>query len=177
MFYRDTASKAGQISRSYNVNGYNYSHVAIGKFYHNKLIVYHILYDKKNENTTKSALINESVEAFYQPQNDIVTGGAILMVKNVNRQNLFTFNDLIRNLQKRRLKFDKKFTSENDDNFYCSELVYYILHNFKKDIIIKPVTKQLQGIDRLLLGRDTITYYPTDVFFNNYNFKVIKEWK
>lgn len=177
IFFRETKSKAGLVSKSYNINNKNYSHVGIGAVYNNELFVYHILYNNKNDiKQPKSELIKDDISTFYNPQNDKVISGAILKVNGITIDNLHAYNKVIGQLQKRVLRFDKKFTTDDDDNFYCSELVYYILHKTKNDIILKPITRNVSGLDKIVLGRTLITYYPTDIFFNQPYFKAITAW-
>lgn len=99
-----------------------------------------------------------------------------MKVKNKDELNFSKFKQIISKLQTRKLKFDKKFESKEDDHFYCSELVYYIIKNSNREIKIDIVKKKLTGIDAVLLKRDTITYYPTDIFLSDKNFEVLKRW-
>ncbi|MBP0612512.1 hypothetical protein J8J42_05575 [Chryseobacterium sp. cx-311] len=177
MFFRETSSKAGIVSKSYNINGTDYSHVGIGAMVDQEVVVYHILYSKSNGNTLESSELKiEKIQDFYNPANDKVVSGAIVEVKNISALNLTNFNKIVINLSNRKLTFDKKFESKEDDYFYCSELVYYIVNNSKSEIKIDPIKKKLSGIDAVLLRRDSITYYPTDIFLNNKNFQILKKW-
>lgn len=177
LFFRETKSKAGMVSKSYNINKSNYSHVAIGGVIDNKVLVYHILNDKyEGKKSRKSDLICEDIKKFYNSPDEEVLSGAIYKVENVTASDFVRFRKILNILKMRNLKFDKKFISADDENFYCSELVYYILKNTKHDIELKLTRKKLTGIDAVLLKRDTIAYYPTDVFVKDKNFILIEQW-
>lgn len=177
IFFRETDSKSAMVSKSYNVNGYNYSHVGVGAIIRGKLVVYHILYDNENKKEfKKSDLRIENIENFYNPKNDQVISGAIVSVIGINALDFSKFKKILKSLEKRKLKFDKKFGTYDDDDFYCSELVYYIINNSNNQIIINPIKKKLSGIDLILLRRDTIIYYPADIFLKDKNFQILKRW-
>lgn len=177
LFYRETASKAGMISKSYNIHHSNYSHVGIGLCTGNEIYVYHILNAEVNkQNLSKSDLIKETVKEFYSPKNDKVLGGEIFLVEGISKNGLLNFRKVIKNLEYKKLKFDKKFTTKNDDNFYCSELVYYILHKINVKFNIEQTHKKLTGIDKIILKRDSISYYPADVFIGKPWLKSLKKW-
>jgi hypothetical protein len=177
LFYRETNSKAGMISKSYNIHQSNYSHVGIGFLNGNQVVVYHILHDKANEqNFNHSELLKDTIEEFYNPKNDEVVGGEILLVNDMPPSEIYKIKKVICELESRNLHFDEKFTSELDNNFYCSELVYYILNSTNEKFYMEQTHKKLTGIDKILLKRDSISYYPADIFINNRWFKSLKKW-
>lgn len=89
LFYRETNSKAGMISKSYNIHQSNYSHVGIGFLDGNQVVVYHILHDKDNEQNFKySELIKDTLDEFYNPKNDEVVGGEILSLNDVSQNEI-----------------------------------------------------------------------------------------
>lgn len=178
LFFRETDSKAGIVSKSYNVNNYSYSHVGIGGIIDKKLMVYHILYDEENtKEFKKSEFQIETVENFFNPKNDKVSSAAIVLVNDKDNIDFFKFKETIENLKRKKLRFDKKFTTQDDDSFYCSELVYYILKKSDNKISINLMKKKLTGIDKILLKRDWIIYYPTDIFFDNKKFEILEKWE
>ncbi|MBS1549987.1 MAG: hypothetical protein JSS94_09025 [Bacteroidetes bacterium] len=177
LFFRETKSKAGVISKSYNIHHSKYSHVGIGTNIGNQIYVFHILVGRNKVNKlNKSDLIKETISEFYNPKNEKVTAGEIFIIKGISKNDYFTFKKMVNDLEQRTLKFDKKFTTENDDNFYCSELVYYIINKISNKYVIEQTHKQLTGIDKIVLNRDSISYYPVDAFIGKSWVKSIKKW-
>ena len=62
----------------------------------------------------------------------------------------------------------------SDQSYYCSELVEYILETIDENFRILPIKKKLVKFDQFYLQRDSIEYYPVDIFMNNKNFVHIK---
>ena len=54
---------------------------------------------------------------------------------------------------------------------YC-----YILNSTNEKFYMEQTHKKLTGIDKILLKRDSISYYPADIFINNRWFKSLKKW-
>ncbi|MCJ7933287.1 MAG: hypothetical protein MUW56_06520 [Chryseobacterium sp.] len=175
LYFRETKSKAGLISKSYNINNSNYSHVGIGGIINGKEQVYHILFwnDGKKHFTD---LRIESIDDFFNPKNEKVLSGGVYSVKNVTPYEYSKFTNVLDSIRQQRLAFDKKFESIDDNKFYCSELVISLLRFTKRDFHLKKIKKKLTGIDAVILNRDSISYYPTDIFMNNENFTPVEKW-
>ncbi|MCH7525232.1 MAG: hypothetical protein IIC74_09580, partial [Bacteroidetes bacterium] len=75
------------------------------------------------------------------------------------------------------IKFDKLFTLQDSTKMYCSELIYKILYQIDStNFNFKIHKRKLNGVYRTYFGKDTLEYYPVDVFQRNENIKKIKEW-
>ena len=90
----------------------------------------------------------------------------------VSRKN--NFNEILLELKSKKITFDKNFTTKRDSSYYCSELVEYILETIDENFRILPIKKKLVKFDQFYLQRDSIEYYPVDIFMNNKNFVHIK---
>ncbi|MCJ7934785.1 MAG: hypothetical protein MUW56_14440 [Chryseobacterium sp.] len=177
IFYRETKSKAGEIARSYNKSNCSYSHVAVGGFLNGKMTLFHILYDEKKQKNKKTELIVQDIDDFYNPEDEDVKSGAILQVNEITAKDFAHFKNIVTKLSAQKLKFDTHFDLNNDNQYYCSELVTHVLESVNGKYTIKPSAKKITGLDAAILGKDTLVYYPVDQFLNDHRFTPLKRWQ
>ncbi len=173
LFFRETNSKVGEIAKSYNINKTNFSHVGIGSIIDNKIMIVHILPNEEFR-SKDSQLHFETIKQFYHPKKDSVKSAEILRFRNITPEQFKNFEKLILELKSKKITFDKNFTTKRDSSYYCSELVEYILETIDENFRILPIKKKLVKFDQFYLQRDSIEYYPVDIFMNNKNFVHIK---
>lgn len=78
--------------------------------------------------------------------------------------------NVVSKLKSEKLVFDKNFSTQQDSAYYCSELVAFILESTDKKFAMIPVKKKLNGFDELYLQKDSLNYFPVDIFINSKNF-------
>ena len=66
--------------------------------------------------------------------------------------------------------FDRKFELKNDNNLYCSEFVFNVLNKLKPFQFL-PCKKKLNKIEKDILDKEELVYYPVDLFLSNNNIK------
>lgn len=173
ILYRETDSKMGKFIQPYNINGSKFSHVGVGFFYEKKFKVFHVL---PNSTSLKNCLLEQSVKEFYNPINDEIKSGEILIVKNMNNNDFVKIQNKIISMKNKNIVFDNNFYTIKDNMYYCSEFVCEILNSTKKfNFIITK--KKLSGLDSIYLKRDTLKYIPVDIFLNSSPFELIKKWE
>lgn len=172
LFFRESESKLGYISQSYNINNINYSHVGIGILKNNALRIIHIL---PNNFKDKNDLKIDSYNDFFNPQKDNIIHGTILEIRKSNKKHYKEFEVLLNSYRNKKLSFDKKF-NEFDEKYYCSELVCKLLEDLTLFKCEKTKVK-LKRLDKQFLQRDSLSYYPVDLYFGENNFKEVLELK
>jgi len=177
LFFRETNSKVGEIAKSYNICNTDYSHVGVGAIIiKNKIMIIHILPNEELR-SKDSQLRIETIKQFYHPKKDSVSSAEILQFKHVKTEQFKNFEKIILELKSQKLTFDKNFTTKRDSKYYCSQLVEYILETTNKNFRIPTVKKKLLRFDQLYLQRDSLEYYPVDIFLNNKSFISVIKYK
>ena len=135
-----------------------------------------VLFELEKENNTIKETLEQSVKEFYNPINDEIKSGEILIVKNMNNNDFVKIQNKIISMKNKNIVFDNNFYTIKDNMYYCSEFVCEILNSTKKfNFIITK--KKLSGLDSIYLKRDTLKYIPVDIFLNRSPFELIKKWE
>ena len=104
---------------------------------------------------------------FFEPKDEEIKSGGILKINNLVKKSQIKIIKQINEISKKNLKFDTNFENFDDNNFYCSEFVCKILTKSNKEQFNFSLTKKaIYGLDSSYLGKDTIEYYPVDIFLN-----------
>ena len=158
---RGTLSKKELIGEKFNMSNKNITHIGIGLFINNQMKIYNVSDNKIIDN---SALICETLDEFLK-LNDIYYLG--IWEYKTNKKMIKEIQDNISILK--NVKFDKQFQISKDNNLYCSEFVASILNSIG-DFNYKPIIKELNGVEKDILGSDSFEYYPVDFFLQNKKF-------
>lgn len=171
LFFRGTDTKQGYISKEYNLFHKGLSHVGIGVNYDYEFLIYHIVNSDKPSHLEISPL-----NSFFDNSSKINYIG-VWEIQNINKEKKTKLKNILNQYKNQEYKFDLSFIQKNDNKLYCSEFVVEVLRKldscrfkFKKSKI------KLQGLHSAFLKRDTLEYFPTDVFIVNKNFKNIFEF-
>ncbi|MDO4728084.1 MAG: hypothetical protein Q4B43_03650 [Bacteroidota bacterium] len=156
---RNSESKEGNMVLEYNYTNQPISHIGIAL---DKVYVYSMDYNKTNKQN--SSLIKERYEAFWNSKNP--ANNKLWRIRTTQEE-YQKIQQYIDSLEKQKLFYD--LAPDTSDGLYCSELVYLALNRanpskFKQN----KISKKLKGIAKILVGSETISYYPAD-FFLNYN--------
>ena len=161
---RGTLSKKKLIGDGFNLKNNNLTHIGIGVFDNNEMMIYNV---SVNKSENGSSLIIENLDDFIDI-NDIFYLG--IWYYECNKKQFQEFKSILNNYKMRKIHFDKKFEVKNDNELYCSEFVIEVLN--KTNIFnFKPYKKNLKKIIKEFLNIDKLTYYPVDLFLTNNKIK------
>lgn len=171
--YRGTNTKQGFLARKFNTSDTLSSHVGIMVFYENQWKIYNVADFKDERSDFKGQLFNE----FYNLKEEYIFYASIWKV-SLTKPELEVLLEEIRRTQSQRISFDKAIDLSNGENkLYCSEFVVNVLKkvNLSK-FNIKPRKKKLFGAYKTYFRKDTLEYYPPDIFQSNPYTKKVNEW-
>lgn len=174
LIFRGTNSKQGNTAKKFNLNDSLVSHVGIS--YHNGADwrVFHVLNIK---NDSYSDLNVESLDTFFNLKNNNTYYGSIWQVNNLNYIEIQQIKNQIENLLKLQIKFDESFSSTKETELYCSEFIFSLFNSLNTDKFLFEMHKvKLETLHSYLLKKDSLEYYPVDIFLKNENIKKVKEW-
>jgi hypothetical protein len=173
LVYRGTNTKEGIISKEFTLKNKNASHVGIAIFNKEKWSVYHIL----NNRNAKSDLINEDFSTFYNIENENIKYSSIWKINNLDSIDKEKIRLQLKIMESLILTFDTAFSIENGkENFYCSEFIVFVLENANNKNFKFDLHKvKLKSIYKSILRKDSLVYYPVDLFQFNKNFSLIEE--
>lgn len=161
--FKGTDTKPGEIAKKYNISNTKVSHVGI-LFYRNKnWEIVHVTNVKKNGNN----LLFEGLSDYYNVNNNI-DYISLFRINNINKDIIYSN---INSLKDTVIEFDNEFKLQNQ-KYYCSEFVVEQI-GIKNLKIQKKYVSNIQH--RLFIGRDTLEYYPVDIFYKHPNFTKIYE--
>lgn len=155
LFFRSTENKINIIAKDFNINDTLMTHVGLGVYSENKIMIYNI-----DVSDVDSALKVDNLESFTNISQ--IKAFSIWKLPKNNSQYRKLKNYLL-NLRNKFFEFDYSFT-RNNKKYYCSEFVYEIL---SKSNIIKEtlyVSKELNKFYSKALKKDILIYIPVDSF-------------
>lgn len=163
--FKGTNTKPGNIAKNYNIKNKYVSHV--GLLYHeNYWKIINVTNVKKNNNN----LYLDSINQFYNEKLNIKYA-AIYQIKPIKKAEIL---DKIHSKLKKTINFDLKFDKDNED-YYCSEFVIDLINNVK-NIKLSTRKKEITNLQhKFYLEKDSLEYYPVDIFFYDKNFIKIYE--
>ncbi|MDY8136711.1 hypothetical protein [Aquimarina sp. 2201CG5-10] len=175
LIFRGTNTKAGIVSKNFNILNKKISHIGLGVYEIDRWNIYHVV----NTDNADSDLVIDNFESFSSVNDGVVDYMAIyelIDVKSVERNNLL---DQLKNMKTKKIKFDNSFSINNGDNLlYCSEFVVRMLSEIKESKFkYIPRTVELNSFQTAYIGKETLTYYPVDIFLEDIDeLKLIKEF-
>lgn len=174
IIYRGTNTKEGIVAQSFNIRHPYASHIGIAINFENEWNVYHIL--AKKESDTSSFFIEE-INVFFENEKSNLKYAGIWEISSLSNGE---YTDLVKELQLKdnfSFNFDMQFNSDDPNKLYCSEFIRNKLHKINPRKFDIPLTrKKLDKFYKNVLKRDTLYYYPVDIFQENENFVLKKEW-
>jgi len=149
---RGTNEKRELIADNFNLYNKNITHVGIGIWKNNNLLIYNLMPTEDKNN-----LIIDNLLTFFNRDN--IYYKAIYSCA-INSSNMNLLINKLTNLKSINLKYDYEFSIHND-NFYCSEFVAYLLNN-------------LEDFDfKTTISDSCFEYYPADFFLSDPRFKLV----
>jgi len=169
LIQRGTTGKLGNLAKDYNIKNKYASHLGIGFVENNTLKIYHVYVDKNQNNNN---LYTENIDEFIKPED--LNYLSIWQLKNIDSEKFNTLKKVLEQSEKENILFDYSF-DENNKAYYCSE---FIVRELKKSHIeiMSDHKKNLIGMAKQILKKDTLTYFPVDGFENTNTASKIFEW-
>ncbi|HEX9981414.1 MAG TPA: hypothetical protein VGB50_12705 [Flavobacterium sp.] len=167
LLYRGTYTKEGLAVRDFNICDPDATHVGL-LFFDKYWTVAHVMSSK-----TENDFLLQDISEFLSDENHIkyVSLWEVPSFTTTERHQLFKVLD---SLKKEKVKFDLTFSNLPDDKLYCSEFVYFALSKAKKGCFsFQQSRKKLTQVQSLFLKRDSLDYFPVDMFQKDQRFKKI----
>ncbi|MCF6350256.1 MAG: hypothetical protein L3J23_04385 [Flavobacteriaceae bacterium] len=174
LVFRGTKSKEGFFAKDFNIRDTLSSHIGILINDKTKWEIYHII-DFKDKN--RSDFRKQSLKDFFDSKKEDINYVSFWEIDNIDSNEFQQIKKELNYYLAKFIKFDKLFTLEDSTKMYCSEFIFKVLH--KVDSInfnFQTHKKKLNGVYATYFRKDTLEYYPVDVFQNNKNIRKIKEW-
>jgi hypothetical protein len=167
---RGTLSKAGVVAGQFNAADTNSTHVGIGYFTGNTLLVYHVSDVKRKGHS----LLVDSL-ASYTDVEDLKYLG--IWECNNTPAELEKMKQVCASYLARNIGFDPYFNIRDDDTLYCSEFCAAVLQQVDPyKFSFHPRTVPVpDGFYQAYLRRDKLTYYPVDFFQQHSGFIKVME--
>lgn len=169
--YRGTQSKIGFLVRDFNIVDTLSSHIGILVFENEGPYVYNIA----DFNDEGSDLRKQEVSDFFYPENETVFYSSVWEVK-LNREEKKKVCKILNCYLLKDIKFDKRFELDKPERLYCSEFVYKVLFELDSDRFdFTPHKQRLKGVYKSYLQKDTLVYFPADIFQLNKSIVKVSE--
>lgn len=173
LVFRGTNTKQGDIARDFNLSDRKSSHVGLAVFDSEEWRITHIV----NTDNPTSDLKSDTFASFLHQGTEKVFYTSIWEIDNLNQNEQKNLRLSLKKYHKKQFKFDRWFMVKDDHQLYCSELIQKILTEINPDKFkFELHKKKLKSFYATFLRRDTLSYYPVDIFQKHKYFKLVKEW-
>lgn len=171
LIFRGTNTIQGQFAKNFNLSDASSSHVGLLTYDEDWKV-----YNVSDFESKVSDLKAETFDEFHFIKSGRVTYISIWEIAITQAENE-DIQILLRNKLKQPIKFDRGFNLNDQNNLYCSEFVVGILEAVNLSKFKIPLNKKpLKGIYKNYFQKDTLVYYPVDVFQKSSLFAFKKEW-
>ncbi|MDR6403940.1 MULTISPECIES: hypothetical protein [Chryseobacterium] len=166
---RGATGKLSNVAKDFNISNKYASHVGIGFVKDRILTIHHVYVDKNSQN---SYLYVESINDFINPKD--INYLSIWKLKDIDHEKFNHIKNTLIHSEKENIIFDFTF-AENNKKYYCSE---YIVSELRKNgiEIMKDHKKNVTGMIKQILKKDTLKYFPVDGFENTGKAEKVFEW-
>ena len=166
LVFRDSESKEGFFVKKFNISNTDVTHVGFLFFNNQTWKVYHAI-DVKDKNCVVVEDYNN-----FSIKNDKELKIRILEIKDFDKKELL--NNKLDSIYKLNLKFDFTFSENKANSTYCSKFVCDLLNSVDSKYQFRLTTKPLNNLESSYLKKDTLNYYPVDLFFKDEKFKIVQ---
>jgi len=172
LVFRGTDTKEGFFARDFNIKDSLSSHVGIAISIDKSWNVYHVL---ENENST-SDYNKDSFKRFLNKKQNEVFYYSLWELKTLTDDKIEILKNILNQYESKQVVFDRSF-SKDSTKLYCSEFVCEVLKTVDSVMYdFKYFKRELKGVYKTYFNKDTLEYYPVDMFKYNQNFSKIHEW-
>lgn len=132
-----------------------------------------MLIPRKNE----SALKNDEFKIFFDIAKEKIKYASIWEIKGLSTEEDYEIIKVLKKYERMNIRFDFNFSIKDSSKLYCSEFVNDVLKSVNPEKFDFPLErKKLTSFQRKLLSKDTLFYYPVDIFQYKPNIEQIREW-
>lgn len=172
LIYQGTKTKEGIVAKNFNLYTKKPSHVGVAIFNESHWEIFHVV----NNNKDISALKIDSFKDFYMKESinvDYFSGYKISNLSDFEKEELKSELGL---LNKEFIYFDLTFSENGNNRLYCSEMIVNIFKKINPEKFRFNSNKiKLNQFQSSYLGKDSLSYYPVDIFLNSLNLEKIFE--
>ena len=173
LVFRGTDSKPGAIAREFNLFDLKSSHVGIAVFNNDLWNISHIV----NTRDPVSDLKWDTFASFLDQKKQKVFYASVWEINSLTPKEFKSLKGLLETYRKKQYRFDQSFSIKDDNRLYCSELIQKILTTVNADKFqFKLHTKKLRPLYASFFRKDSLSYYPVDMFQKHKNFTLVEEW-
>lgn len=160
LVYRATNTKEGNYARQYNITDSLSTHVGIAVHLDDSWQVFHVV-----NSSQFSALRQQSLEVFYNLEKEKITSTSLWQITCMDTQDLYKLGKVLRSYRENDIQFDFQFDLSDSKKLYCSEFVINVITTLDSTKFqFEPVITKLNPFHAAFLKRDSLSYYPVDIF-------------
>ncbi|MEM9822916.1 MAG: hypothetical protein AAF985_17685 [Bacteroidota bacterium] len=168
---RSTESKEGRLVRRYNHRETEMSHIGLAFSLSEEGAIYNMYYDRNHQRAND--LVREDKRQFFISDLDQNNRVWAIAISEEEHKSAVRY---LNSVYKKGVQFDFKIDSNNDEEMYCSELVYNILIAAnEKRFALKRSQRKLKKLEALIMKKEAVDYYPVD-FFLAYQDLIAMDW-
>lgn len=172
LVFRGTNTKEGFFARNFNIKDTLSSHVGLAIYTNDDWYIYHVLEVEK----TLSDYNIDTLDSFLNKREDEVFYYSFWELSTLNSRKIDKLKFILNQYKSRRIIFDRSFKKDST-KLYCSEFICKVLNTVDSTLYNFEYSKrELKGIYKTYFNKDTLEYYPVDMFQYNDNFEKIYEW-
>jgi hypothetical protein len=174
LVYRGTDSKEGILSKEYSMRNKNASHVGFAVYTSGKWTVHHVMRSKHLD----SDFLKTGICEFFDVNEKKIKYASVYSINDFSEKDKHNLLKELEKLTRLDVIFDRAFLHTNgEDKLYCSEMIVNALMEVDETRFdFQPHKKKLKSLHSKFLGRDTLHYYPVDIFQYDKNFSLVKDW-
>ncbi|WP_296381044.1 hypothetical protein [Winogradskyella sp.] len=173
LIFRGTNTKEGFFAREFNIKDTLSSHVGFTLFDSSRWNVFHVL---ENKNSTTDYNV-EILDGFLNKEKNKVFYYSLWEIESLKLEEIDSLRKIIKRYKSKKITFDKNFSHKDSTKLDCSEFICEALNKINSDKFNFEFHKrELKGIYKTYFKKDTLEYYPVDMFQSNANFKFFFEW-
>ncbi|HNQ26383.1 MAG TPA: hypothetical protein PKL92_00495 [Aquaticitalea sp.] len=170
--YRGTETKQGFFARDFNLKDTLSSHVGILLYDEDNWLVFNVSDFKDGGSDFRK----QNIRDFYGLAEEKINSASLWRI-DLDSTEVMKLKMLIHTYESRFINFDRYFTLNDSTKLYCSQFVKDVLvQTDSSNFHFEPVKRALGGIYKSYFRKDTLEYYPVDLFQSNDRIKKIGEW-
>ena len=168
LIFRGTQSKEGLIVKDFNIKDSKATHVGILLYQIPGWHVAHVM-----QTHSKNDFLFQPAEDFLAAENKIKYV-SLWKIAGFGKNEIAKLEKVFDSLKTEKIGFDLTFTGRLDSKKYCSEFVCEALQAAKEGCFHFPkYVKRLSPAESIFLKRDSLYYYPVDIFQTDRRFTKI----
>ncbi|NRR93145.1 hypothetical protein HSX10_16330 [Winogradskyella undariae] len=173
LIFRGTNTKQGYFAKQFNIKDSLSTHVGILQFKDSEWLIYNVSDFKDNFSDFKTQNLNE----FLTCRDGKVLYLSVWTIKGNDLKETRLITSVLKEYKKNKIEFDRYFSLNDSTKLYCSEFVNIVLKSVDSTKFnFKPIKRELKGVYKTYFKKDTLNYYPVDIFEFSPHIIKKKEW-